>query len=75
MHLFTKLQIACHSAPSNSERPLLHADPDTCRFLVWPWRALPQERFCKAANVALVIVERHKELLVGAKYRLVRHSK
>jgi len=29
-----------------------------------PWRASVQERFCKAANVVVVIVERRQELLI-----------
>jgi hypothetical protein len=37
---------------------------DTCRSSRRPWRASVQERFCKAANVAVMIVERRKELLV-----------
>src|SRR5208283_5995168 len=37
---------------------------DTCRSSLRPWRASVQEIFCKAANVAVMIVERRKELLV-----------
>ncbi len=37
---------------------------NTCRSSLRPWRASVQERFCKAANVAVMIVERRKELLV-----------
>ena len=37
---------------------------DTCRSSLRPWRASVQEMFCKAANVAVMIVERRKELLV-----------
>jgi hypothetical protein len=37
---------------------------DTCRSSRSPWRASVQERFCKAANVVVVIVERRQEFLV-----------
>ncbi|MGA7559712.1 MAG: hypothetical protein WBW01_01165 [Terriglobales bacterium] len=37
---------------------------DICRSSLRPWRASVQEIFCKAANVAVLIVERRKELLV-----------
>jgi len=37
---------------------------DTCRNSLRPWRASAQERFRKAANVAVMIVERRKELLI-----------
>src|SRR5271157_186079 len=37
---------------------------DTCRSSLRPWRASVQEIFCKAANVAVMIVECRKEILV-----------
>ncbi len=37
---------------------------DTCRSSLRPWRASVQETFCKATNVAVMIVERREELLV-----------
>src|SRR5208282_3556853 len=48
------------STPNGSYSPGF----DTCRSSLRPWRASVQEKFCKAANVAVLIIERRKELLV-----------
>jgi len=37
---------------------------DNCRSSLRSWRASVEEIFCKAANVAVLIVERRKELLI-----------
>jgi hypothetical protein len=53
----------CYSC-FDSERPLLYQDSIPVRSSLRPWRASVQERFCKAANVAVMIVERREELLI-----------
>jgi hypothetical protein len=68
VHLSTKLQTACHSF-SDLERSLL-IRIRYCRSSLRPWRASVQKRFCKAANVGLMIVERREESLVGGQVPL-----
>ena len=68
VHLSTKLQTACHSF-SDLERSLL-IRIRYCRSSLRPWRASVQKRFCKAANVGVMIVERREESLVGGQVPL-----